>query len=423
MKSHERGRAMSSPSAELRPLAWGRFSALAAFVALLGCGARTAPHIAPPAPACVEVPSGPEAVRFSLRSEPALLPVDVVVAYGMGGRGLSDTWWAAEQAVADISEAVFTHASDPRVGLFTFTTFPECFERWLEPGTPSRPGQHVFEIVTPLTTDPEAMVSGASSLSGLWSPRGAAIEALYQLTTPEGLAPWVPPASCSGGEGQLCLRPEALPVVLLLPGAPIANGPEDINSYAEICPEVADVAHAYDETVAALRALGVRVLGFHDSDDEWQVVWTLRHLATDTQTVGADGEPMVFDIGRNGEHLGAVASGAIARLNEELPFDVDTLLVDPDPSDGVDPRTFVEAVEATRAEPAHGIEGLDRSRGIFFGVRGHTRLFFDLVLRNPGIGPGRFPLDIVLRADGRFVLGTVRVEIVVPDTTGLECGE
>jgi hypothetical protein len=56
-------------------------------------------------------------------------------------------------------------------------------------------------------------------------------------------------------------------------------------------------------------------------------------------------------------------------------------------------------------------------------VRGHTRLFFDLVLRNPGIGPGRFPLDIVLRADGRFVLGTVRVEIVVPDTTGLECGE
>jgi hypothetical protein len=150
----------------------------------------------------------------------------------------------------------------------------------------------------------------------------------------------------------------------------------------------------------------------------------LEAVARDTGAVSGGG-PIVFDIGESGSRLTEGVIESIRTLASVIELDIDLVLVDPVPGDGVDPRAFVESVVPLRAEPMSGVGEIDVAAGVFRRVRTGTRVVFQLVLRNdavaPGRGPQRFLLELVFRGDGRQRLDSRTIEIVVPGLDGSGC--
>ena len=128
-----------------------------------------------------------------------------------------------------------------------------------------------------------------------------------------------------------------------------------------------------------------------------------------------------------GQQLSTSVVEAIRTLADVIEFDIDTVLEDPDPGDGIDPREFVEAVVPVRAEPMDRIERIDEETGTFIGVRAGTVVFFQLRIRAgsvvPGPEPRRFLLEIVFRGDRRTRLGSRVIELVIPGADGEGCEE
>jgi hypothetical protein len=186
---------------------------------------------------------------------------------------------------------------------------------------------------------------------------------------------------------------------------------------------ISPAPHAYGQALAALRERDIRVIGFDSGDGSARS--DLATVATDTGAVGTDGRPLVFDVGRRGERLGTEVIGAIELFASAIVFDVDALLVDPDPRDEIDPRDFVEAVIPLSASPPDGIESIDVEAGVFRGVISGTDLLFQLRLRNDAIVAGptarRFRLEIVFRGDERTRLDRRIIEIVIPGADGTGC--
>jgi hypothetical protein len=151
----------------------------------------------------------------------------------------------------------------------------------------------------------------------------------------------------------------------------------------------------------------------------------MRRIASDTHAVHDDGSPIEFNIGQHGESLSGSVVDAITTLADVIRFDVDTVLVNPNPGSAVDPRTFVQAVTPLRAEPMDGVASIDFATGTFRQVRAGTRVVFQLTLRNgsvaPGTGPQVFPLQIVFRGDQHTRLGSTIIDIVVPGADGSGC--
>ncbi len=307
---------------------------------------------------------------------------------------------------------------DATLGVATFEDFPE----------PScgRAGDSPFELVLPVTDDVGRVQSAVNSLTlgnGDDMPESQ-VEALYQLATGEGLVPYVRPSfGCpSGGLGYACFRADALPVVLLFTDAPFHVGPRGANPYT--CGRLMSSPHDYADAVRVLDAIGARVMGLYSGPAGGEGRAHLDAIARDTNAV-ADGRPLVFDIGSNGEGLSNGVIQAIQTLADVVEFDIDAFLVDPDPRDRVDPRDFVEGIRAVRATPPDGVREIDRERGVFRGVRTGTTVVFSLALRNdavaPGRGPQRFRLEVVFRGDGRTRLGSRIIEIVIPGEDGSGC--
>jgi hypothetical protein len=210
-------------------------------------------------------------------------------------------------------------------------------------------------------------------------------------------------------------------VVLLFTDAPFHEGPGGTQPYSRISPR----PHVYDEAVSELNRLGIKVMCFDSGDGG--AVSDLQSIARDTDAIGIDGRPLVFDVGRRGENLGTEVIGAIELFAEAIEFDVDTLLLDPDPRDGVDPRDFVAAVVPVSADPPDGVGSIDTEAGVFRDVVSGTDLLFRLTLHNDAIVPGptarRFRLEIVFRGDGRTRLDRRIIEIVIPGADGTGCDD
>lgn len=320
-----------------------------------------------------------------------------------------------DRIVPGIREAI----PDARLAVSIFADFP------VEPCGDS--GDVPFELVLPATDDiarVQAAVDTLHTRSGV-DPPESQVEGLYQLVTGEGLPGFVDPSfGCPGGGfGFACFATDALPVVLLFTDAPFHDGPGGTNPYT--C-GVAGVAHSYLEAVDALDSRGVRVIGLFSGGTDGEARNDIESIARDTNALGAGGAPLVFDIGEAGERLSESVVDAIRTLASVIELDIDTRLVDPDGGDGIDSREFVDSVIALRAEPADGAGAIEREAGIFRRVRTGTRVVFQLRLRNdvvaPGVGPQRFRLEIVFRADVRTRLGSTVVEIVVPGADGTGCG-
>lgn len=375
----------------------------------LGCGARTALDIPVP---CVAIEPDAPAVVVSLTTERELGPVDLVIlsdvsqSSGFYLRGI-------QRALAgQLVPSVRALSDEACVGLATFSDFPE--------GVCGNPADHPFRLVAPACADPELLDERLASLyayGGGDTASASNVEALYQLATGEGVTPWVrPQASCPDEtDGYACFRRDALPLILHFADSPFHNGPRGLHRYEDAsCPGVSSAAHQYEEAVSALRAIAARVVSFHPRGVSADAIADLAALGRDTRSLGADGRPLVFDLGPDARALAEVIPVAMSLAGAGLPIDVNAVLVDPDPFDAIDPRVLVEGIFAARAIPATGVRAIEREAGVFRDAVGSVQLEFELALRHaPGVRAGRYRLGIELRADMRAVIDRRVLDVVV----------
>lgn len=405
----------------------GALTALLLASLAIGCGAKTGLDV-PDAPTDAGIDAGPDAslpcIELRPDAGPVELPLDTEVELGRADVVfLVDVTASMDQEIDQIKTnlrdrlvpGIRRTIPDAFIGVATVADFPS---------SPCGGSSDVpYSLVLPVTEDVgrvQAAVSSISTTSGGDEPE-AQVEALYQLVTGAGIAPYVEPSlGCPrGGFGSPCFRDDALPVVLLFTDAPFHNGPSGTNPYR--CSLSARPA-TYAQTVTELDARGVRVIGLYSGYGSGR--GDLESIARDTGAVDR-GTPLVFDIGESGNRLSEGVIDAIRTLASVIEFDIDVELVDPVPGDGVDPRDFVERVIPLRAEPMSGVGEIDSAAGVFRRVRTGTRVVFQLLLRNdavaPGRGPQRFLLDVVFRADGHQRLAVRTIEIVIPGLDGLGC--
>lgn len=417
----------------LRPGWWAAVAAAAALALASGCGAKTGLEVPDAAidagrirDAGVDV--GPDAalpcIELLPDAGPVELPLDTEIEVGRADVVfLVDTTASMDQEIEQIkanlrdrlAPGIRETIPDARLGVATFADFPV--------GPCGDPGDVPFTLNLPVTEDVarvQAAVSAIETAQGRDTPE-AQVEALYQIATGEGRGSFVPPSfGCPrGGFGYPCFRDDALPVVLLFTDAPFHNGPGGSNPYE--CPLPVRPA-TYAQAVDALDTRGIRVMGLYSGSGEGRT--DLESVARDTGALDR-GVPIVFDIGESGTRLSEGVIQSIRTLASVIELDIDLLLVDPDPRDGVDPRAFVDRVIPIRAEPLSGVGEIDVEAGVFRRVRTGTRVVFQLSLRNdavaPGAGPQRFRLEIVFRGDGRQRLDSRLIEIVVPGRDGSGC--
>lgn len=367
---------------------------------------------------CVEIPPDGGVITLPLDLEAQLARADVFF--------LVDNTLSMEQEIGRIRDrlrdtiapGITESIPDSMIGAATFGDFPE--------GMCGQAGDTPFSLVLPVTNDlsrAQAAIDAFGMGGGADRPESQ-VEALYQTATGEGIGSYVPPSfGCpTGGVGYPCFRPDALSVIVLFTDAPFHNGPGGSEPYSLAC-TILPSPHTYDDAVRVLNALDARVMGIYSGPGEGRS--DLVAIAQDTDSVRADGTPLVFDIGQRGDGLSQSVVNAIRTLANVIRFDVDTILVDPEPGDGVDPTEFVEAVVPLRASPMENIEGIDPDTGTFLGVLAGTRVVFELRLVGgavvPGPEPQRFLLEIVFRGDGRTRLGSRVVQIVIPGADGTGC--
>lgn len=405
---------------------------VALLLGLSGCGAKTGLDIPDGGPRpdagfdagvpvvdvpCIETPFEGGPVEVPLEIEAELARADVLF--------LVDVTLSMEEEIDQIRQglrdriAPGTSAAvpDSMFGVATFADFPS--------GMCGEPSDRPFELLLPVTDDlsrVQAALDGINLGNGLDRPESH-VEALYQTVTGEGIGPYVTPSfGCpGGGAGYPCFRPDALPVILLFSDAPFHNGPGGSNPYR--CP-ISPPPHTYRDAVTVLNQLGAKVVGMYSGDGEGEA--DLRTLARDTGAVEGT-RSLVFNIGTRGQRLSTSVVGAVRTLADVIEFDVDTILLDPDTTDGVDPRDFVASVVPLRADPMNRVRGIDAANGAFLGVRAGTRVFFQLNIDNNAVVPGptaqRFRLEIIFRGDRRTRLGSRLVEVVVPGADGSGCGD
>lgn len=436
----------------VRRSAWSasriRSSAFAALALLwIGCGAKTGLEV-PDASRdasrdagldaatdanipCIEIPIDGGDIELPLRTEVQVSRADVVFAIDTTASMGQEIEQISRNVRDRIAPAIQRRIRDSQIGVTTFADFPEgnCGQETM--------GDRPFRLVLPTTDDLVRVQTAMDSIAlnnGSDEPESQ-VEALYQIATGEGIGVYVPPSlGCpTGGIGYACFRPDALPVVLMFTDAPFHNGPgpsDDRLSFPysarDACPTVFPEPHRYSEARDALNAVGIRVIGLYSGPSGEDGLSHLTRIATDTDAVDGSGSSLVFDIGRSGERLTESVIEAVETLADVVEFDsLDTLLVDPDRTDSVDPRSFVLAVEAVRAEPMSGVRMIDAASGAFLGVRSGTTVFFRLRLRGgavvPGVGAQRFLLEVVFRGDRRTRIGSSLVEIVVPGADGSGC--
>lgn len=406
--------------------------AVACALALLaGCGAKTGLEVPDAAidagrirDAGTDADADVPCIELDPDAGPVELPLDTQVEVGRADVVfLVDVTASMDQEIEQIKDNLRDRLApgirdtirDARLGVATFADFPV--------GPCGDPGDVPFTLNLPVTDDVarvQAAVSAIETAQGRDSPE-AQVEGLYQIATGEGRGTFVPPSfGCPrGGFGYPCFREDALPIVLLFTDAPFHNGPRGSNPYE--CPLPVTPAR-YEQAVAALDERGIRVMGLYSGPGEGRD--DLEAIARDTGALN-DGVPIVFDIGETGSRLSEGVIQSIRTLASVIELDIDVVLIDPEPRDGVDPREFVDRVVPLRAEPMSGVGEIDVAAGVFRRVRTGTRVVFQLSLRNdavaPGVGPQRFLLEIVFRGDGRQRLDSRLIEIVVPGLDGSGC--
>jgi len=371
---------------------------------------------------CVELDPDAGPIELPLDTQVQLGRADVVFLIDITGSMTQEIGHIQAELRDTIAPGIQAAIPDAEIGVATFADFPvsAC-------GTEE---DHPYDLVLPVTSDLARVQAAVNAItvSNGGDPPEAQVEGLYQTATGEGLSPYIAGSfGCpSGGFGYACFRTDALPVILLFTDDFWHNGPGNSDPFSVSCPPLlaTTTPHAYSDAVSVLQTRGIRVMGLF-SGVEAGARGEMNQLALDTMAVDASGGPIVFDIGTRGEQLSSSVVSAITTLATVIRFDIDTVLVDPIPGDGVDVRMFVQAVTPVSADPMDGVASIDVAAGTFRQVRTGTRVVFKLTLRNgsvaPGAGPRTFPLEIVFRGDRRTRIGSTTIDIVVPGADGSGC--
>ncbi|GAB4214492.1 MAG: hypothetical protein OHK0013_39200 [Sandaracinaceae bacterium] len=312
-----------------------------ALAALSGCGAKTGlevpdaaidaavdasrPRDAGPPRQCIEVPPDETRVLASL-TLPANLRVADVMFVIDSSASMRDEIDGVRRGLRDrVVPGVRALIPDAAFGVALFGEFP------VQPH--AREGSDVgpYLLRTPITNDVgriEVALEGTPVWGNLDDPE-ASVEAVYQVATGEGLAPWIPASlGCAGGgTGGACFRSDSFHVVLLVTDAPMHNGPPTVPPFAPY--EFEPAPHTYAEALAALRAVDAIVVGLGATDSlRPSALPHLQALARDSGAVDGAGNPLAFDIGGAGDGIGEQVVRAIQRLAEGVPLEVDAIVED-----------------------------------------------------------------------------------------------
>ncbi|MFO0547343.1 MAG: hypothetical protein U0271_03085 [Polyangiaceae bacterium] len=306
------------------------------------------------------------------------------------------------------------------------------------------PGDKPFELLTPITTDIPTVGQGLALLppaaGGLDTPE-AGMEALYQWASGAGLpdfgiGPFAPP-----GIGGIGIRKDTLPIIVQITDAR-SHDPAD---YAAIT----SGAHGRDQTVAALNAIGARVIGIDSLENEGtaddpraeledMAIATGAVIPPDAQTgmclTGVNGTarppvdvggvpscPVVFDVSPDGSGLGALIVDAVVELATLGVLDISTRPVGETEglngevlTPGFTTADFLQAITPVPPPPA----GATIDGDVFRDVVPGSTVTFDVQGFNdfqPATQVDQlFAADVQVLGDAVTVLDVRRVYIIVP---------
>jgi len=304
-------------------------------------------------------------------------------------------------------------------------------------GGVDRGKDHAFNLLQQVTDDFDAVQEAVDLLD---QPMGCGadgaesyVEALYQSAVGDGILkgdgdaePYAPAVECEmaldepGARiGGACFRPGALPIVLLFGDNEFHNGPPDGDFQPYNIPDADPAPHTYPEAVDALIDIGARVIGLTTSGGWGQSLAHNQAIATDTGTVGRDGEPLAFTYNAAGDGLDEAIVDAIEELAQEVPQDVTTATEDTG-GDLVDATRFIKDITTFAADPLAGIESMDEHT--FYGTIPGTRLEFEVDFYNDfqpeQENPQLYRAIIVVLGNGVARLDERAVLIQIPSLTG-----
>lgn len=411
--------------------------ALALAASLSGCGAKTGllvPDVpddrpdVPDAPLqppvlCVDAQPDAGVLRVNLETRPQLSVADVFFLIDRTGSmdGEIDNIKANLQnsIVPQIAAAI----SDVQFGVASYADFP------LSPYGDR--GDIPFTLVSPIdrsVSNVQGAVNSVTASGGGDNPE-AMIEALYQVASGEGFAPWISPRSpCAGPSrsGYACFRRDALPIIVLVTDAPSHNGPGSRNDYDSAtflnppsCPasipscRATRGPHTFDEAMGAVNRLGARVIGINSGTSTLSGGADLTQIATATGTVTASGAPLVIPIRSDGADLDSRVVSAVQTFTRQVRFNASARVLDLDPMNPA--SRVVRAARPASASPAGSVQRFDDTS--FYGVIPGTRLTFALELITPlprTAVTQRIPARVQFFGDGRANLGFRDIDIVIP---------
>ncbi len=393
-------------------------------------GGRADAAALPPADLEVVLPFGAPAVEVPLEISADLTRLDVVFSIDTTGSFGGEIDALQRDVLTVVTPRLAARVDDVAFAVTRFEDVP------LPPfGAPSdRP----FTLVRALTTSNALLASAVASLDAPLGNGGdiaeSGAEALYQIATGAGFAPWVAPYAPSrdargASQGGVGFRDGSLRVVLHVTDAPTHEPADYAGSVRG--------AHSLAEATTALQENGIAVIGVASGDPARSHLEALATATGATVPPGPDGRcatglggaprgavggrcPLVFDIAADGTGLSEALVDAVVSL-------VDSVAYDEVWGEAVgDPLRFVRAVEAREATPAPGAPAPGRADrrpagdGVldtFTDVRAGTRVAVAAILRNETVREAdydqAFRLTLELRG-GTLVLRRLTVRVVVP---------
>ncbi len=303
-----------------------------------------------------------------------------------------------------IAPAIQAAIADVVMGVGDFRDFP------VDPY--GDPGDWSYQTRQTMTSDLAAVQSALGTLRAGGGADGpeAAIEGLYQSVAGSGSCP-------AGGFGAVCFRSMSHPIVVLVTDAEMHNGPGGANNYSGVS------ARSYSETMAALNAQNVKIVGAAVDPLSIGLPFPLPNVARPhlvevaraTSSRAVDGSDTVYDA--PGGSVATAAVDGIVDLVGATTQDVTTQQRD-DPSDAVDATRFMQSIRPLRATRATRFDATT-----FYGVAGGSTVTFEVTFENDFLMQEAFVqlfqayIDVVDTASST-TLDTRNVYIVVPAIGG-----
>lgn len=288
-----------------------------------------------------------------------------------------------------------------------------------------RANEHAYQLLQTITDDVDAVSTKASqiTLESAGDPPEAQLEGLYQVATGQGLTPSIPraPACADGRVGGVCFRADATHLVLLftdaeMRGALLSNSPSG-PIYREPSDRmwgIVPYTRVYSETAEALNALNIFVVGLWSGPPGHEGRVDMERIVEATGALDDRNQPIVLDIGQDGQTLNVDVVNAIEQLVAGARPDVFLTLK---ARGGEPPDGLIRNVRAASVEPAGWARPSADGR-YFEGVRPNAfvtfSLTFDGTVLRPQTRRRQYLFEARFQDRGGARLGTATVSVVVP---------